>query len=77
MANPSFECLKPQHDEYVENFMALTNGLKYQDDINVFSGPTRETTMKQVDHLLDQWSVDYPELLTEYIVKRGVEALGV
>lgn len=70
MANPSFEVLKPNHDEYVENFQALTNGLNN-------GSQDRDIVMKQVDHLLDLHAADYPELITEYIVKRGMEVLEV
>lgn len=65
MANPSFECLKPQHDEYVENFKALTNGLNN-------GSQERDIVMKQVDHLLDLHAADYPEIVMGYLATRLV-----
>ena len=69
MANKSFEVLKPQHDEYVENFQALTNGLNN-------GSQERDIVNKQVDHLLDKWSKDYPEILMSYQEARLVEEAG-
>lgn len=68
MANPSYEILKPQHDEYVERFEAL---------VQVMTPENREEILPQVDRVLDLHAADYPELITEYIVKRGMEALEV
>lgn len=52
---------KPQHDEYVENFTALTNGLIDQ---------PREIVIKQVDHLLDKHALDYPEMVISWQLGR-------
>jgi hypothetical protein len=63
MAKKGFEILKPQHDEYVDNFTALTNGMNQGDQ-------PREIVMKQVDHLLDKHALDYPEILLGYLFTR-------
>ena len=60
---------KPLHDEYVENFTALTNGLVDQ---------PRDIVMKQVDHLLDKHALDYPEIVIGYQLTRlEVEVVGM
>lgn len=71
MAKKGFEILKPQHDEYVDNFTALTNGMNQGDQ-------PRDIVMKQVDHLLDKHAVDYPEIVIGYQLTRlEVEVVGM
>jgi hypothetical protein len=73
MAKKGYEVLKPQHDEYVESFTALTNGMNHGDQ-------PREIVIKQVDHLLDKHALDYPEIVLNYQLGRlaiEVEALLV
>ena len=69
MAKKGFNCIKPNHEEYVENFNALTNGLNN-------GSQERDIVIKQVDHLLDKWSKDYPEILMSYQEARLVEEAG-
>lgn len=61
----------PQHDEYVENFQALTNGM------NLNSIP-RDEGIAQVDRLLDKHALDYPEIVIGYQLTRlEVEVVGM
>lgn len=65
------EPAKPQHDEYVENFMALSGELHEPDEIMVMAkGLPREMIMEQVDHLLDKHALDYPEIVIGYQLGR-------
>ena len=64
MAKKGFQVTRPNHEEYVENFRALTNGLIDQ---------PREIVFKQVDHLLDKHALDYPWILQDIIVRRFQE----
>ena len=68
MAKKSFEVIKPSNEEYAERFVAL---------VQVMTPENRDEILPQVDRVLDLHAADYPELITEYIVKKGMEALEV
>lgn len=71
MAKKGFEVTTPQHDTYVEQFTALTNGMNQGDQ-------ERDIVIKQVDHLLDKHALDYPEIVLGYLFTRlEVEVEGM